>query len=1456
MQIRANLTIRLFIPAWLFFACHITANAELIMSEFLALNSGLTLTDEDNFPADWIEIHNPDPAAVDLSGYFLTDDPLVPNKWAFPALTLPSGGYLRVFATGKDRTTDPDFLHTNFSLNAQGEYLALIKPDGFSAADEFSPAFPPQFKDVSYGLGNESPILEQTLLPIGSPLTYLVPSAEIGDSWKLPEFDDSSWTDSTSAVGFGYFGSVGELISPTGNVQAVMKGINASIYLRFPLDIDATSGVNGLRLKTKVDDGFVAYLNGTRVASRNAPESLVFDSQAVDTLGVEEGDDFEVFEIDFEGSLTTGENILAIHGLNRVPGNNDFIFISEVEGDIQDLTAPQIRGFFPTPSPGSGNGPPLLDPASEVQFDSTSRAFTENFQLTLSVAEPEATIRYTTNGDPVEETSTAYTGPIPINASTQVRARAFLPAALPGPSRSEGFVKLATSEAAFSSDLPIVIFSTFGEGEPPGTGTTIRKDVFTLIYEPDPVTGRTTLDSTPTIATRGGFRKRGRSSANFPKYAMSLETWDENDDDRNISPFGFASEADWILNSRYTFDLSLMRNALIYDLSNQIGRWAVKTQFVELYNDLSGSEVTASDYFGVYTFMERIDSDNGRLDIADLDPWENTPEEITGGYIFKNDQPSPGDPTFFVQGLGNVVNHEPDAGQITPAQEVYLSAYTNEVYPALIASDGINPSTGLHYSDYLDVDSFIDNLWLNTLTMDPDWGRLSQYFFKDRGGKMSCGPIWDFDRTMGSRDNRDDDPRRWAGTGDTSLTWYDNRYPFFGRLYGFDSSHAIPTLTDPQLKTSRPDLFQKIIDRWYELRAGGFATANINQTILAMASELTEAQQRNFAHWSALNPGSISGINFAEAGLSGWNREVSHLQGWLTARTSWIDEQFLARPILTQNGGVVDPGFELVMSSSEGQVFFTTDGSDPRAPGGEPSPSAVAFDGGPVDDVLIPEIEAAATYLVPSDDSLGLTWTQADFDDTGWATGDSGLGFETPGGTLEPGINTDIGGEMFQANASCYLRFEFNFNNRDNINSLLLGMKYDDGFIAYLNGVEVARDRAPETSTWNSSATDGRGDSVAIGSFVQFDITGNAAAVLNGENVLAVHGLNIGAGSNDFLCLPTISVNHTVAATPTILNETTFVTARTYDGAEWSAPSVANFVIGGVLADASNLVISEIMYDPATPTTAEELAGFTADRFFEYLEIYNPTAQTVDLTEVTFVDGIDFAFAGSNLTFLPPGGRALVVRSIAGFTERYGSSFAGLIAGEFANGTGLSGNGERLIMTRTEGIIADLTYDNNPPWPTTSNGTGPSLVYLENSTDPASFGNWRPSVETLGNPGTGDADLFSGNPSDDLDGDGLNAFAEYAYGTDDNSPNPQILTGQVDGGGTYSFTFPRNLAADDALIVLQVSTDLEIWNPATLVLGAAEETHNGDGTLTYTFRTAAPAASLTGLYGRLQVSQR
>jgi hypothetical protein len=121
------------------------------ISEFMAANDSW-LADEDGDFSDWIEIHNPDGAAVSLAGYHLTDSSTNLSKWTFPATTLDPGAYLIVFASGKNRTDPAARLHTDFQLSADGEYLALVAPDGVTVVSAIAPSYPPQFGNVSFGL--------------------------------------------------------------------------------------------------------------------------------------------------------------------------------------------------------------------------------------------------------------------------------------------------------------------------------------------------------------------------------------------------------------------------------------------------------------------------------------------------------------------------------------------------------------------------------------------------------------------------------------------------------------------------------------------------------------------------------------------------------------------------------------------------------------------------------------------------------------------------------------------------------------------------------------------------------------------------------------------------------------------------------------------------------------------------------------------------------------------------------------------------------------------------------------------------------------------------------------------------------------------------------------------------------------------------------------------------------
>ena len=121
----------------------------VVINEFLASNVE-GLEDEDGDTSDWIELYNAGASAANLAGWSLCDDLSAPDQWIFPAISLPSHAFLVIFASGKNRRPLTGELHTNFNLDAGGEYLGIFDASG-QPQSEFSPTFPRQLPDVSYG---------------------------------------------------------------------------------------------------------------------------------------------------------------------------------------------------------------------------------------------------------------------------------------------------------------------------------------------------------------------------------------------------------------------------------------------------------------------------------------------------------------------------------------------------------------------------------------------------------------------------------------------------------------------------------------------------------------------------------------------------------------------------------------------------------------------------------------------------------------------------------------------------------------------------------------------------------------------------------------------------------------------------------------------------------------------------------------------------------------------------------------------------------------------------------------------------------------------------------------------------------------------------------------------------------------------------------------------------------
>ena len=219
--------------------------AQVRITEFMASNTK-TLTDEDGDSSDWIELQNTATNAVSLLNWALTDSAGNPGKWRFPATNMPPKSFMIVFADGKDRTTPGAPLHTNFKLSSDGEYLALFAPDG-TAATEIAPQFPPQFPDVSYGIGMQ--LTTTTLVTTNAAIHFWIPTnSSVDATWTQTNFNDASWQLGTNGIGY-----------ETGIVDPQEESFAAKVLATQPVAywrLNETNGVTAVNLGSGgVSDG-------------------------------------------------------------------------------------------------------------------------------------------------------------------------------------------------------------------------------------------------------------------------------------------------------------------------------------------------------------------------------------------------------------------------------------------------------------------------------------------------------------------------------------------------------------------------------------------------------------------------------------------------------------------------------------------------------------------------------------------------------------------------------------------------------------------------------------------------------------------------------------------------------------------------------------------------------------------------------------------------------------------------------------------------------------------------------------------------------------------------------------------------------------------------------------------------------------------------------------------------
>ncbi len=594
----------------------------------------------------------------------------------------------------------------------------------------------------------------------------------------------------------------------------------------------------------------------------------------------------------------------------------------------RDRLDPSLVGFFVNPTPGAPNATCGPGFASAIEFSRASGTFLTDFTLALSAADTNCDIRFlvlTTNVPPGSSAqaniptanSRLYTGPIQITNTAQVRARAFPRQGgfFPGPVHTESYVKLTSAAAAFTSDLPILLFHNLAGGPVPRTSGSLRQSVILMVFEP--VDGLASLTNPPALVTRAGVHPRGRITSGMPQYPLSLELWDDYNEDNHLEFLGLPAESDWVLYPPDGMDSSLIRNPLIHQLSRDVGRYSPRTRFAECFFNTNGGPITFSapakgDYFGFYTIEEKIKQGKNRVNIARLDPEDTLPPSVTGGYLLKIDSYGSTETTFYDAYAKNpIVFVDPPNRQMADVarrpQLKYITNYFAQFGAVLWGQGYTNSTTG--YAAYIDVDSWIDHHILESFVQNVDAFRLSGFFFKDREKKIEMGPMWDLHLTMMGG------PRQWAGGGTD----------FFGGSTNNDGVRWWSRLfTDP-------DFWQRWIDRWTDLRSSILTTTHIYGLMDSLGGQLTKAAPREAQRWG---PG------------RDYKQQISSLRSWTANRLSFIDTNLLHVPVFSHKGGAITSGLTLTLTASTREtnstIYYTLDGTDPRLPGGAVSSAALS----------------------------------------------------------------------------------------------------------------------------------------------------------------------------------------------------------------------------------------------------------------------------------------------------------------------------------------------------------------------------------------------------------------------------------------------------------------------------------------------------------------------------------
>ncbi|MDB4618373.1 lamin tail domain-containing protein [Akkermansiaceae bacterium] len=1084
---------------------------------------------------------------------------------------------------------------------------------------------------------------------------------------------------------------------------------------------------------------------------------------------------------------------------------------------------PAGYNYFTEPTPGAANGAGFFDTVKDTKFSFDRGFYEEPFDLVVSSATPGATIIYTTDGSaPSGENGTSALSPvtIPITTTTPLRAVAVKDGYLPSNIDTQSYIFIAdvihqgntptgypetwkgnggvgTETADYEMDpevtdsaqyreliddalLAVPTISLVTEKEnlfdpasgiyqnPQQKGTAWERPVSFEVIHPDGTTegiqvdagiriqgGHTRLPSkNPKHSFRLSFKSEyGPSKLNYALFPDDPDAATEFD---QLILRGSGNQS-WLHHNTFKGDnrgrAQYIRDQWAKDVQLAMGHPAARSMYAHVY--INGI------YWGMYNPSERGTAGFG--------------ESYLGGD--KED--------YQTLNSGEAVDG-------TDARVDY-----NQLIA--LANGGLTDSVKYaQMAELLDLEAFTDYMLIQQYGGNLDWDHHNWYALRNKNGGKWYYLCWDSEfvfisatDNVLSLNNSEDPSRIWRKlleNDEYRILFADRAQKYFFNN-GLLTPDAVMTMWDQR----KDQMFEAIVAesaRWGDYRR------DIDPVGTPSPIPLYDRDEE-------------------------WATERERLfSEYFPVRTDMIVEQYRTAgylpnfdaPDFNQHGGQIPLGFIVKPQSRAGDIYYTTDGSDPRLEGGMANPMANILSGGAVVNRLV-SLESADWHYLDTGSDLGGSdivdghpsygpdhWKHPDFDDSSWKVGQAMLGY---GGITGATINTTVefGGVISRRHTTTHLRKDFTVTGADNFYQLQIDVRRDDAAIVYLNGREIARSNLPDGvinyDTFSETGIFGSAESAP--NLFTYDLS--PGELLEGENVLAVEVHQQSLGSNDLGIDVQLDGFSYVANDGFQLGESSLVRARTFIDGAWSGLAEEVFYVGNVAAE-GNLVISELMYHPVDGGT-------------EFIELRNTSGETIDLSGVHFGAGVDFTIPIG--TSLPAGGYYLI--------------------SAFENNTALANNGETITLLAADGsVIESFRYNDKAPWSTSPDGAGQSLTRVLSARDANDPLSWRPSASPGGSPNTDDIEGFGArDPDSDLDQDGLSGLLEYALGSSDQSADALASLFSINQEGPINLSIQRSLTAGDTALIIEHSTDLETWLPVGNELDYLGSVDHGNGTMTLQF---------------------